>query len=79
MTLSKELADQCSFVDELIGDQASELGRAGKIPNDILRRLGTDGLLCPQVPASVGGPGFNSLDAANRPHIWAVAAAPFVA
>ena len=63
MTISEELADQCSFVDVLIGDQASEWATQDKIPSDILRHLGAHGLLCPQVPVSVGGPGFNSLNA----------------
>jgi len=63
MTFSKELAEQCSFVDVLIGDQASEWDAQAKIPSDILRHLGARGLLCPQVPASVGGPGFDSLHA----------------
>ena len=63
MTISKELADQCSFVDVLIGDQASEWDAQAKIPGDVLRHLGANGLLCPQVPASVGGTGFSSLDA----------------
>ncbi len=63
MTLSKELGDQCSVVDVLVGDQAADWDAAAKIPSDILRDLGARGLLCPQVPASAGGPGLDSLHA----------------
>jgi methoxymalonate biosynthesis protein len=63
MTLSQELADHYSFVDVLVGDQASEWDAQATIPSDILRHLGARGLLCPQVPVSGGGPGFDSLHA----------------
>jgi alkylation response protein AidB-like acyl-CoA dehydrogenase len=43
---------------------ADEVGRglaawreAGKVPLDVLRRFGDNGLLCPQVPEAYGGPG----------------------
>jgi methoxymalonate biosynthesis protein len=49
------------FVD-LVGDRAGRWDRAGRLPEDVLRKLGAAGALCAQVPAGSGGPGLSSVD-----------------
>ncbi|MFI6743575.1 acyl-CoA dehydrogenase family protein [Nonomuraea sp. NPDC050451] len=52
-----------SMVTELVGDQAGRWDREGRLPAELLRRLASGGLLCPQVPAAYGGLGMTGLEA----------------
>lgn len=60
--MSDELSAACALVTELVGDAAGEWDRAGRIPVELVRRLGREGLLCAEVPARFGGRGWTSLD-----------------
>lgn len=53
--------DERGSVEALVGDQADLWDLAGLLPEKVLRELGGRGLLCPQVPATHGGLGFDSL------------------
>lgn len=55
-----EPADPQATIDALVGDQAGAWDLAGLLPEEILRKLAGDGLLCPQVPAEYGGLGLTS-------------------
>lgn len=58
-------SDLRAAVDALVGDhggQAAAWDLAGLLPADVLRKLGGDGLLCPEVAAQYGGLGLNSQD-----------------
>jgi methoxymalonate biosynthesis protein len=54
------VTDLCDLLDEAIGDRAGAWDRAGALPPEVLRHLGTSGVLCAQVPAEYGGPGVTS-------------------
>ncbi|MEU8825672.1 acyl-CoA dehydrogenase family protein [Streptomyces sp. NPDC048636] len=58
------MTDPLSFatteVTGLIADDAEEWDRTGLLPVDLLRKLGSDGRLCAQVPVGYGGWGLNS-------------------
>jgi|SRR5882672_11067028 len=54
------LADECALVDDLVGDQAGDWDVAGRLPEPVLRKLATAGLLCAQVPVGHGGIGMSS-------------------
>ncbi len=56
------MADWAVQVAGLVGDQAGEWDRAGRIPREVLDELGRSGLLCAQVPAGHGGAGLVSLE-----------------
>ncbi|MFI5649128.1 acyl-CoA dehydrogenase family protein [Kitasatospora sp. NPDC051705] len=60
--MSDRLAEACALATAAVGDQADDWDRAGVIPVDLVRELGTKGLLCAQVPNEYGGLGFSSLD-----------------
>ncbi|WP_141576713.1 acyl-CoA dehydrogenase family protein [Actinomadura sp. WMMA1423] len=63
MTATAErLADEFDRLVMLVGDQTEEWDRAGSIPRNLLRDLGSRGMLCPQVDARYGGIGAGSLD-----------------
>jgi alkylation response protein AidB-like acyl-CoA dehydrogenase len=47
-------------VNELVAPNAEDWDRAGAIPEPVLRKLGSDGLLCAQVPTGFGGLGWSS-------------------
>jgi methoxymalonate biosynthesis protein len=49
-----------SLVTDLVGDQAGEWDRSGRLPVDLLRELGAKGMLCPEVQAEHGGLGFSA-------------------
>ncbi|GAA3584699.1 acyl-CoA dehydrogenase family protein [Amycolatopsis ultiminotia] len=50
------------FPDELVGDGPAGWDVTGELPADLLRKLGSMGLLCAEVPARFGGPGASSLE-----------------
>jgi alkylation response protein AidB-like acyl-CoA dehydrogenase len=60
--MSKGLVSERALVGSLVGDSAAAWDLAGEIPVDLLRKLGTEGILCAQVPAVYGGIGANSHD-----------------
>ncbi|MBP2329142.1 alkylation response protein AidB-like acyl-CoA dehydrogenase [Kibdelosporangium banguiense] len=49
-------------VSAAVGDQAAAWDLAGRIPVDLVRELGSAGLLCTQVPTRYGGLGLSSMD-----------------
>lgn len=49
-------------VSDLVGDRASAWDLTGLLPDDVLRTLGKQGLLCPEVPTEYGGLGADNLD-----------------
>jgi methoxymalonate biosynthesis protein len=61
--VAESLADLCATVDTLVDDQAADWDRSRVLPAEILRKLGSDGLLCPQLPAQYGGRGLTSTEA----------------
>ncbi|MGW2327072.1 acyl-CoA dehydrogenase family protein [Streptomyces sp. NPDC001700] len=56
------VASAASAVTELVGDRASGWDRAGRLPEDVVRKLGAAGQLTAQLPAAYGGLGWNSAD-----------------
>lgn len=54
------VAEAGSAVAELVGDRAGEWDLAGRLPVELLRKLGEAGFLCTQVPAEYGGLGWSS-------------------
>lgn len=58
--MTEARADLQATVDVLVGDQAAAWDLAGLLPEEVLRKLADDGLLCPQVPAEYGGLGLSS-------------------
>ncbi|MFC9253523.1 acyl-CoA dehydrogenase family protein [Amycolatopsis thailandensis] len=46
----------------LVGDSAGDWDVEGKLPADVLLRMGAEGVLCPQVPQEYGGLGMDSLN-----------------
>ena len=57
---SDAVADACAVVTDLVADRAGDWDRAGQLPVDLLRKLGSTGYLCAQVPAKHGGLGWSS-------------------
>jgi alkylation response protein AidB-like acyl-CoA dehydrogenase len=55
-------AELRAAVDALVGDQAAVWDLAGLLPEEVLRKLAGDGLLCAEVPAQYGGLGLGSPD-----------------
>lgn len=60
--MNEALAEAISLTGELVGDAPQEWDRVGRIPVDLVRSLGTKGILCAHVPAAFGGLGLNSVD-----------------
>lgn len=56
------LARAADALTELVGDRADGWDRAALLPVELLRGLGSEGLLCAEVPASHGGRGWSSVD-----------------
>ncbi|WP_335984208.1 MULTISPECIES: acyl-CoA dehydrogenase family protein [Streptomycetaceae] len=56
------LTDEQALVTSLVGDRAAGWDVAGELPVDVLRTLGSRGLLCAQVPTRFGGLGLSSAD-----------------
>jgi methoxymalonate biosynthesis protein len=49
------------MLHKLVGDDAGDWDRRGRLPVEVLRQLGAAGVLCAQVPPEHGGPGLSSL------------------
>jgi methoxymalonate biosynthesis protein len=60
--MSDWLTDATAQVTDLVGDQAAAWDLAGLLPDDVLRTLGKQGLLCAEVPRGFGGVGANSVE-----------------
>jgi methoxymalonate biosynthesis protein len=58
--MAEPLADERAAIDEIVGDQPAAWDVAAEIPAGLLRKLGAQGVLCAQVPASFGGLGAGS-------------------
>ncbi|MEU8925999.1 acyl-CoA dehydrogenase family protein [Kitasatospora sp. NPDC048545] len=59
----RESARQAAaLVAELTEGRAEEWDRTGEIPREVIRDLGTKGILCADVPEAFGGLGLSSLD-----------------
>ncbi len=56
------VAAATAAVTALVGDQAADWDRAGRLPEDVVRKLGAAGHLTAQIPTAYGGPGWNSAD-----------------
>jgi len=56
------LGDARTQVSDLVGDRARSWDLAGLLPDDLLRTLAKQGLLCPEVPRRYGGLGASSVD-----------------
>jgi methoxymalonate biosynthesis protein len=50
-----------AVIDALVGDGPAAWDAAGRIPVELLRKLGGMGVLCAEVPARFGGPGATGL------------------
>lgn len=57
-----DIAAAASAVSELVGDRAAGWDLAGRLPEDLVRKLGAAGQLTGQIPAAYGGPGWSSAD-----------------
>ncbi|MCS7476762.1 acyl-CoA dehydrogenase family protein [Umezawaea endophytica] len=58
--MSDALGSARELVSDRVGDRAGEWDRAGRLPLDLLRDLGSAGVLCAQVPVKDGGLGLSS-------------------
>jgi alkylation response protein AidB-like acyl-CoA dehydrogenase len=54
-------ADPEALVATLVGGAAGGWDRSGRLPDDVLRRMSAEGLLCAEVPAELGGRGYSGL------------------
>ncbi|MFG2638565.1 acyl-CoA dehydrogenase family protein [Streptomyces sp. NPDC048362] len=59
--MADRLAEALATVRSAVGDRAGAWDLAGAIPPALLRDLGSAGVLCAQVPESLGGLGLSSL------------------
>jgi methoxymalonate biosynthesis protein len=57
-----QLISERDFVAELVGDEPAGWDVLGEIPVELLRKLGTKGILCAAVPVAYGGLGASSQD-----------------
>ncbi|MEU0133903.1 acyl-CoA dehydrogenase family protein [Streptomyces sp. NPDC006296] len=60
--MREPVAAAAAAVTELVGDRAGAWDREGRLPEDLMRKLGATGLLTAQIPAHHGGPGWSSAD-----------------
>jgi methoxymalonate biosynthesis protein len=60
--MPERLASEKTLVGELVGDEAAVWDIAGELPAELLRKLGANGVLCAEVPATYGGLGATSHD-----------------
>ena len=60
--MSDWLTDATAQVTDLVGDRAAAWDLAGLLPEDVLRTLGKQGLLCAEVPRAFGGVGAKSVE-----------------
>jgi methoxymalonate biosynthesis protein len=58
--MSEQLASERAAIDELVGDQPGLWDVARELPVGLLRKLGSMGVLCTEVPATFGGLGAGS-------------------
>ncbi|MFI9360989.1 acyl-CoA dehydrogenase family protein [Kitasatospora sp. NPDC053057] len=58
--MSERSSEAAGLVAGLVGDQAGDWDRAGRIPEELVRQLGGKGVLCAQVPAEYGGMGLSA-------------------
>lgn len=56
----RHLVSERDFIAELVGSQPEAWDLAGEIPLELLRKLGTRGILCAEVPVAYGGLGLGS-------------------
>ena|ERR1035438_7186464 len=61
--MPEPLAAERAFIGEIVGDQPGSWDLARELPTGVLRKLGSQGVLCAEVPAAFGG-----LGAASRPN-----------
>jgi methoxymalonate biosynthesis protein len=55
-------ATAVDLVTEAVGNKADAWDRVGQIPEDVVRRLATHGVLCPDVPSELDGLGLAGQD-----------------
>lgn len=60
--MADRYAASVELVAEAVGTRADGWDLAGRIPDDVVRGLAGHGLLCPDVPAEFGGPGFTATE-----------------
>ncbi|KXK59675.1 acyl-CoA dehydrogenase [Micromonospora rosaria] len=60
--MNDAVAVAASAVTALVGHRAAEWDRAGRLPTEVVRKLGAAGQLAPQIPTRYGGPGWSSAD-----------------
>ncbi|MGW4476037.1 acyl-CoA dehydrogenase family protein [Nonomuraea sp. NPDC004354] len=53
--MADRFAIAAEAVTDAVGDRADAWDRAGRMPADVVRRLASSGVLCPDVPAEFGG------------------------
>ena len=58
--MADTVAAACAALTELVGGQADEWDRQGRIPEPVVREVSRRGLLCAQVGPEYGGLGLNS-------------------
>jgi methoxymalonate biosynthesis protein len=58
--MAELLADERTYIRELVGDQPEAWDLSGKLPPELLHEAGARGLLCAEVPATYGGIGASS-------------------
>lgn len=60
--MPESLLERRAVVGDLVGDRPAAWDVAGELPPELLRKLGADGLLCAEVPASFGGIGASGAE-----------------
>lgn len=60
--MAERWSEAAALVAAAVGEHAETWDRAGRIPLETLRELGTKGVLCAQIPQEYGGLGLSSLD-----------------
>jgi methoxymalonate biosynthesis protein len=60
--MPEQLASERAAIGDLVGDRAGSWDLAGELPPGLLRKLGAQGVLCAEVPATWGGLGASSRD-----------------
>ncbi|MEV0322102.1 acyl-CoA dehydrogenase family protein [Streptomyces sp. NPDC050658] len=60
--MSDRLTAARALLGDLVGENADAWDRAGLLPDEVLRKLAAQGILCAQVPAEYGGIGASSLE-----------------
>ncbi|MFI1584669.1 acyl-CoA dehydrogenase family protein [Embleya sp. NPDC020630] len=60
--MRETVAGAASMVTELVADRAAGWDREGRLPDDVVRKLGAAGLLAAQTPEKYGGLGWTSAE-----------------